>query len=102
MINSSMLPNMKKDADGGLTIYIQSASLSSDKESNWLPAPQGPFAAYIRLYWLAEAALDGSWAQPKLIKTESNRPRIARTLRLPQIEILLGQSKQIHESGATS
>jgi hypothetical protein len=32
---------MKKDADGGLTIYIQAESPGSDKEGNWLPAPKG-------------------------------------------------------------
>ena len=68
LINSPMLPQMKKDADGGLTLYIQSQSPGKDKESNWLPAPKGPFATYMRLYWPKQAALDGSWTQPKLIK----------------------------------
>jgi len=68
LINSPMLPQMKKDADGGLTIYIQHESPGKDKESNWLPAPKGPFATYMRLYWPKQAALDGSWTQPKLIK----------------------------------
>jgi len=66
LINSPMLPEMKKDADGGLTIYIQNESPGKDKASNWLPAPKGPFAMYMRLYWPAQAALDGSWKQPPL------------------------------------
>ena len=66
LINSPMLPDLKKDADGGLTLFIQNESPGKDKESNWLPAPTGPFAMYMRLYWPAEAALDGSWKQPKL------------------------------------
>lgn len=70
LINSPMLPHMKKDADGGLTIYIQNESPGKDKESNWLPAPKGPFAAYMRLYWPAEAALNGSWTQPALLKVK--------------------------------
>jgi hypothetical protein len=70
LINSPMLPHMKKDADGGLTIYIQNESPGKDKESNWLPAPKGPFAMYMRLYWPAEAALDGSWTKPKLLKAK--------------------------------
>jgi len=57
LINSPMLPLMRKDADGGLTIYIQNESPGKDMESNWLPAPKGPFAMYMRLYWPAEAAL---------------------------------------------
>jgi hypothetical protein len=70
LINSPMLPHMKKDADGGVTLYIQNESPGKDKESNWLPAPKGPFATYMRLYWPAQAALDGSWTQPKLIKAQ--------------------------------
>lgn len=70
LINSPMLPGMKKDADGGLTLYIQNESPGKAKESNWLPAPKGPFAMYMRLYWPAEAALDGSWTQPKLVKVK--------------------------------
>ena len=70
LINSPMLPEMKKDADGGLTIYIQNESPGKGKESNWLPAPKGPFAMYMRLYWPAQAALDGSWSAPKLNKVE--------------------------------
>ena len=70
LINSPMLPNMKKDTDGGLTLYIQNESPGKDKESNWLPAPKGPFATYMRLYWPKEAALDGTWQAPKLIKAQ--------------------------------
>lgn len=66
LINSPMLPDLKKDTDGGLTLYIQNESPGKDKEANWLPAPKGPFAMYMRLYWPAEAALDGSWKQPAL------------------------------------
>jgi len=66
LINSPMLPELKKDAKGGVTIYIQSKSPSKDKESNWLPAPDGPFWMALRLYWPKEAALDGSWKQPPL------------------------------------
>jgi hypothetical protein len=51
LINSPMLPNMKKNADGSLTIYIQRESPGKDKESNWLPAPDGPVYLVMRLYW---------------------------------------------------
>jgi len=48
LLNSPMLPNMKKDADGGLTLIIQNESPGKDKEANWLPAPKGPFIMYMR------------------------------------------------------
>jgi hypothetical protein len=66
LINSPMLPNMKKDANGGITIYIQHESPGKDKETNWLPAADGPFWIALRLYWPKDAALDGSWKQPPL------------------------------------
>jgi hypothetical protein len=70
LINSPMLPELNKDTDGGLTLYIQNESPGKDKEANWLPAPKGPFAMYMRLYWPAEAALDGSWTAPKIDKVQ--------------------------------
>jgi hypothetical protein len=71
LINSPMLPNLKRDADGGLTLYIQHDSPGKDKESNWLPAPSGPFAMFMRLYWPKEAALNGTWKQPPLHQANS-------------------------------
>ena len=66
LINSPMLPGLKKDADGGLTLYLQHESPGPDKEANWLPAPKGPFMAVLRLYWPREAAINGTWRQPAL------------------------------------
>jgi hypothetical protein len=66
LINSPMLPTLKKDADGGLTIYIQNESPGKDKEANWLPAPKGPFVMAMRLYWPKEEALSGQWTAPPL------------------------------------
>ena len=51
LINSPMLPNLKKGADGSLTLYIQKDSPGAEKESNWLPAPNGPIYLVMRLYW---------------------------------------------------
>ncbi len=66
LINSPMLPDLKRDADGGLTIYVQRESPGADQESNWLPAPNGPFVAALRLYWPKEEALDGRWTAPPM------------------------------------
>jgi len=51
LINSPMLPNLKTNADGSLTITIQNKSPGADRESNWLPAPAGPIYLVMRLYW---------------------------------------------------
>ena len=56
-----MLPQLKRDADGGLTLYIQNESPGKDKEANWLPAPKGPFFMAMRLYWPKAEALEGKW-----------------------------------------
>lgn len=64
LINSPMLPDLKRDADGGLTIYIQNESPGPDKKSNWLPAPKGPFMMAARYYWPKQELLDGKWKSP--------------------------------------
>src|SRR4030095_2717204 len=51
LINSTMLPGLRRDVDGGVTLYVQHESPGKDKESNWLPAPAGPFKVAMRLYW---------------------------------------------------
>jgi hypothetical protein len=66
LINSPMLPQLKKDADGGVTLLIQNESPGTAEEANWLPAPKGPFAMYMRLYWPKEEATDGKWKAPPL------------------------------------
>ena len=56
-----------RNADGSLTIYAGAKSPGTDKEANWLPAPDGAFSLYIRSYWGKEAILDGSWQPPKIV-----------------------------------
>lgn len=70
LINSPMLPGLRKEPDGGITLYVQHESPGKDKESNWLPAPAGPFFAVMRLYWPKPGALDGTWKQPLLQKIQ--------------------------------
>jgi hypothetical protein len=66
LINAPMLADMKRDADGGLTLYIQHDSPGTDKEANWLPAPKGAFLMAMRLFWPKPEALDGGWKKPAL------------------------------------
>ena len=70
LINSPMLPNMKKNADGSLTIYIQKDSPGAAKQANWLPAPDGPIYMVMRLYWPKQAALDGSWKPAPIVRAK--------------------------------
>lgn len=66
LLNSPMLPQFKMDADGGLTFYIQNESPGPDKETNWLPAPKGPFKLVMRLYGPKPEAVNGTWKLPPL------------------------------------
>jgi hypothetical protein len=51
LINSPMLPGLKKNADGSVTLYIQNKTPGADREANWLPAPNGEIYLVMRLYW---------------------------------------------------
>ncbi|WP_027780209.1 DUF1214 domain-containing protein [Paraburkholderia caledonica] len=66
LVNSSNLPTLKRDADGGITLYVQHDSPGVERESNWLPAPDGPFFSVMRLYWPKKPALDGQWKAPAM------------------------------------
>jgi hypothetical protein len=56
--------NITPDGDGSLTIYIQRESPGAGKESNWLPAPAGPFTLLLRLYSPASSVAAGDWSPP--------------------------------------
>jgi hypothetical protein len=66
LINSPMLPTLMRDADGSVALFVQHESPGQDKESNWLPAPKGPFFTVLRLYWPKAEALDRRWTAPPL------------------------------------
>jgi hypothetical protein len=75
LINTPMLPSMKKNADGSLTLYIQNKSPGGDRESNWLPAPAGLIYLVMRLYWPKETPPSilppgkGTWKPPAVVRT---------------------------------
>jgi len=63
--------DLKVNADGSTTLYIQNTPPSADKVSNWLPAPKDKFVLMFRLYWpktTAPTILDGSWVIPEVKK----------------------------------
>jgi hypothetical protein len=74
LINSPMLPQMKKSDDGSLTLYVQNKSPGKEKESNWLPAPNGPIYLVMRLYWPKTEPPSilppgqGTWKPPGIVK----------------------------------
>jgi hypothetical protein len=74
LINSPMLPDMKKNVDGSLTLYIQKDNPGVDKESNWLPAPNDPIYLVMRLYWPKATPPsilppgEGTWKPPGILK----------------------------------
>ena len=70
LINSPMLPDLKRDADGGLTLYIQKDAPGGAKDSNWLPAPDGPFLMILRLYWPEQSVLNNAWEAPGVVRVE--------------------------------
>lgn len=73
LINSPMLEQMSKNADGSLTLYIQKTSPGADKQANWLPAPNGTVYLVMRLYWPKTEAPSilpigkGSWQPPAVV-----------------------------------
>jgi hypothetical protein len=76
LINSPMLPQMKKNADGGVTLYIQKDSPGPDREANWLPAPNDTIYLVMRLYWPKPEppsilpAGEGTWKPPGIVKVK--------------------------------
>jgi hypothetical protein len=64
-------PGLTKDADGGLTIYIQSTSPGKDRESNWLPSPaRGMFYLVMRTYMPGKEIVEQQWAPPPVVRKE--------------------------------
>jgi len=58
---------IKRDSDGGLTLYIQSASPGMDKESNWLPSTRnGTFVLVMRTYMPGTEIIEQQWAPPAI------------------------------------
>ena len=62
----SATPGVKKSADGSITFYYSAKSPGKDKESNWLPAPEGPFWLVLRTYGPGKTILNGTWKVPAI------------------------------------
>ena len=78
LVNTAMVSDMKKNADGSVTIYVQKDSPGKDKEANWLPAPNETAYMVMRLYWpkpATEAVTvlpvgKGTWKPPGIVVAE--------------------------------
>ena len=68
LLNSPMMDQFVLNDDGSLTLYVQKESPGKALESNWLPAPNGPFYAVLRLYGPEKEARSGAWVNPPLLK----------------------------------
>lgn len=71
LINSPMAESFQQGQDGSVTIYLQTDSPGAALESNWLPAPVGPFYAVLRIYLPKAEVLDGRWQQPPMHRVDS-------------------------------
>jgi hypothetical protein len=63
--------HLKTNRDGSVDLYIQNESPGADKESNWLPAPEGKFVLMLRMYWphqKSPSIINGTWAPPAVRK----------------------------------
>jgi len=58
--------DLRYGTDGSLTIYIQRDSPGPGRESNWLPAPDGPFSLQFRMYLPKPEAMDPLYLPPPI------------------------------------
>lgn len=70
LVSSAMLDDFVFEEDGSLIIHLQTESPGEDREANWLPAPDGPFYAVLRLYLPEQRVLDGAWGPPAMSRVD--------------------------------
>jgi hypothetical protein len=62
---------MTYNADGSLTLYVQSAPPAADQQANWLPMTEtGDFSLFLRAYWPKDETINGSWTPPAVVKVK--------------------------------
>jgi hypothetical protein len=59
-------PGLTTNPDGSLDIWIGHADPGPKRASNWLPAPDGPFAVFLRAYLPKPELLDGHYRLPPI------------------------------------
>ena len=68
-------PGLARNRDGSLDIWIGSDSPGAGREANWLPAPRGPFALFMRAYLPKPELLDGRYRLPAIQPAGSARAK---------------------------
>jgi len=61
---SNRTPGLQLNNDGSFDVYIQHDSPGEERQSNWLPAPNGKFVLMLRTYLPGAAILEGRYAPP--------------------------------------
>ena len=60
-------PGLAANPDGSLDIWIGHERPAPEREANWLPAPAGPFALFMRAYLPKPELLEGGYRLPAII-----------------------------------
>lgn len=67
-IGSSMLADLKRDADNGITLFVQHEPPGPEWQANWLPVPPGPFGLTFRTYLPRLPIRTGEWQAPPVVR----------------------------------
>jgi hypothetical protein len=62
----SQAPQPRPDPDGSITLYLQRNPPPAERRANWLPAPNGPFSAVLRIYGPNQDEVSRLWRPPPL------------------------------------
>jgi hypothetical protein len=72
LLNSSMVADFVEEPDGDIVFYLQAEAPPEPLTANWLPAPDGPFYAVMRLYLPEDEVLEGRWTPPYIEKADDS------------------------------
>lgn len=66
-VSNSRPEELVRRPDGSIDIIFASQD-PGDPDANWLPIPDDIFSAYLRIYLPKQAALEGSWRPPPILR----------------------------------
>ena len=70
-LTNSTTQGLVSGSDGSLTITIQRQQPQDPhQQANWLPAPEETFYLVLRIYWPEQAALQGDWTPPPVVRID--------------------------------